>query len=113
MHIGEELERSKEPESQVLQIRTSAIFFILKCWKKCSNRPGVLEKTDSGNGKPTYFSVWPSQFQKYLTYEYRFSFYAFDRNGIRTYNHLVRKRTLNKLWFSDDNSYTNDYNGDN
>ena len=27
--------------------------------KKNSDRPGVLEKTDSGDGKPTYFYVWP------------------------------------------------------
>ena len=25
------------------------------------DRPGVLEKTDSGDGRPTYFQVWPQQ----------------------------------------------------
>ena len=28
--------------------------------KKNSDRPDVLETTDPGNGKPTYFKAWPN-----------------------------------------------------
>ena len=31
------------------------LLFLLKMIKFISDRPGVLQKTDTGDGKPTYF----------------------------------------------------------